>query len=127
LRHEVNSNQRRVFRQALEHAQQDVDLWIADDPFLEKWAKRLHSLLDGVLRTSSAVENINSIFKPLIHRKKHFASADSAHNFVALFVLWHNMRIFKEGLRRGKSPFQILGIDLGQEDWRILLGYPPLQ
>lgn len=127
LLHEVNSNQRGNFRKALDYAQQEADLWIASDPFLEKWTKRLHALLDGVLRTSSAVENINSIFKPLVHRKKHFASADSAHNFVALFVLWHNMRVFKEGLRRGKSPFQILGIDLGERDWRTLLGYPPLQ
>jgi hypothetical protein len=111
----------------MEYAQQEVDLWIAGDPFLEKWAKQLHALLDGVLRASSAVENINSIFKPLLHRKKHFASADSAHNFVALFVLWHNMRVFKEGLRRGKSPFQILGIDLTETDWATLLGYPPLQ
>lgn len=127
LQHEVKSNQRRDFRTALQVAQQEVDLWIAGDPFLENWAKQLHSLLDGVLRASSAVENINSIFKPLVHRKKHFASADSAHNFVALFVLWHNMRVFKEGLRRGKSPFQILGIDLAENDWRTLLGYPPLQ
>jgi len=126
LLHEVNSNQKGNFRKALDYAQQEADLWIAGDPFLEKWAKRLHSLLDGVLRTSSAVENINSIFKPLVHRKKHFAGADSAHNFVALFVLWHNMRVFKEGLRRGKSPFQILGINLGEKDWRTLLGYPPL-
>ncbi len=127
LHHEVNSNQRRNFRKVLEYAQQEADLWITGDPFLENWAKQLHSLLDGVLRASSAVENINSIFKPLVHRKKHFASADSLHNFVALFVLWHNMRIFKEGLRQGKCPFQILGIDLDEEDWRTLLGYPPLQ
>jgi hypothetical protein len=127
LHHEVNSNQRGYFRQTLDYAQQKTDLWIARDPFLEPWATRLHSLLDGVLRTSSAVENINSIFKPLVNRKKHFADANSAHNFVALFVLWHNMRVFKEGLRRGKSPFQLLGIDLGETDWRTLLGYPPLQ
>lgn len=127
LHHEVNSNQHGSFRQSLAYAQQDADLWIKGDPFLEQWANRLHALLDGVLRTSSAVENINSIFKPLVNRKKHFANADSAHNFVALFVLWHNMRVFKEGLRRGNSPFQLLGIDLGEEDWRTLLGYPPLQ
>ncbi len=126
LQHEVNNNQRRHFRAALDYAQQNLGIWIAGDPFLEKWAKQLHALLDGVLRASSAVENINSIFKPLIHRKKHFANADNAHYFVALFVLWHNTRIFKEGLRRGKSPFQILGIDLGEADWRTLLGFPPI-
>lgn len=127
LQHEVQSNQRRHLRPAMEQAQQEVALWITGDPFLETWTKQLHSLLNGVLRTSSSVENINSIFKPLVNRKKHFASTDTAHNFVALFVLWHNLRVFKEGLRRGKSPFEILGLDLGQQDWRTLLGYPPLQ
>jgi hypothetical protein len=126
LQHEVQSNQHRHFRSAMNQAHQEVDLWLAGDAFLEEWAAQLRLLLTGVLRTSSAVENINSIFKALVKRKKHFANADNAHHFVALFVLWHNLRVFKEGLRRGKSPFEILGIDLGQKDWRTLLGYPPL-
>lgn len=127
LQHEVQSNQRSHFRSAMKQAQQDVDLWLAGDPFLEEWATQLQSLLAAVLRTSSSVENVNSIFKSLVKRKKHFASADNAYNFVALFVLWHNLRIFKEGLRQGQSPFEILGLDLGEQDWRTLLGYPPLQ
>jgi len=127
LQHEVQSNQHRHFRAAMKQAQLEVDLWLAGDPFLEQWAAQLQTLLTGVLRTSSSVENINSIFKPLVNRKKHSANADNAHDFVALFALWHNLRVFKEGLRRGKSPFEILGLDLGQEDWRTLLGYPPLQ
>ncbi len=127
LQHEVQSNQHRHFRSAMKQAQLEVDLWLAGDPFLEEWATQLRSLLTGVLRTSSAVENINSIFKALLKRKKHFANPDNAHNFVALFVLWHNLRVFKEGLRRGKSPFEILGLDLAEKDWRTLLGYPPLQ
>ncbi len=126
LQHEVQSNQHRHFRSALQQAQQEIDLWLAGNPFLVQWAAQLQSLLTGVLRTSSSVENINSIFKALIKRKKHFANADNAHNFVALFVLWHNLRVFKEGLRQGKSPFEILGIDLAEKDWRTLLGYPPL-
>ncbi len=126
LQHEVQSNQRSSFRPALVQAEQDMLLWIEADPFLEQWAKQLHTLLDGVHRTSSAAENINSILKPLLARKKHFATAETAHNFIALFVLWHNMRVFKEGKRAGKSPYQILGIDLGEPDWRTLLGYPPL-
>ena len=127
LQHEVESNNKHHFRPARQYAQQERHLWIANDPFMEQWAKQLYSLLDGVLRTSSAVENINSIFKALVKRKKRFANSDYAHNFVALFALWHNTRLFKEGLRQGKSPFGILGIDLGQQDWRTLLGYPPLQ
>lgn len=127
LEHEVNSNQRRSFRPALAQAKKEMDLWVNGDPFLEQWASQLHTMLEMVQRASSAVENINSIFKPLVKRKKHFANSDTAHNFVALFVLWHNMRVFKEGKRKGKSPFEILGIDLGHKDWRTLLGYAPLQ
>jgi len=126
LQHEVHSNQQRRFRPALERADQEMLLWIAGDPFLVEWAKQLQTLLDNVQRTSSAAENINSILKPLLARKKHFATAETAHNFIALFVLWHNMRPFKEGKRKGKCPYQILGIDLGDTDWRTLLGYPPL-
>ncbi len=126
LQHEVQSNQHRSFRPALEQAEQEMRLWIEADPFLEQWAKQIHTLLDSVQRTSSAAENINSILKPLLTRKKHFATAETAHNFIALFVLWHNMRVFKEGKRAGKSPYEILGIDLAEPDWRTLLGYPPL-
>ena len=125
LQHEVQSNQHLSFRPALARAEQEMLLWIEGDPFLEQWATKLHSLLDGVQRTSSAAENINSILKPLLTRKKHFANAETAHNFIALFVLWHNMRVFKQGKRAGKSPYQILGIDLGETDWRTLLGFPP--
>jgi len=126
LQHEVQSNQHRRFRPALVRAEQEMCLWLEADPFLEQWAKQLHLLLNGVQRTSSAAENINSILKPVLTRKKHFTSAQTAHHFIALFVLWHNMRVFKEGKRAGKSPYQILGIDLGEPDWRTLLGYPPL-
>ena len=97
------------------------------DAFLEQWSVKVHTRLEWVQRASSAVENINSIFKPVVNRKKHFDHADSLYNFVALFVLWHNMRVFKEGKRKGYSPFEILGIDLGEKDWRTLLGYPLLQ
>jgi hypothetical protein len=126
LQHEVQSNQHPHFRSAMQQAQREVDLWLTHDPFLEGWAAQLRSLLTAVLRTSSAVENVNSLFKPLVKRKKHFANADNAHNFGLLFVLWHNLRVFKEGLRQGHSPFEILGLDLGEKDWRTLLGYPPL-
>jgi hypothetical protein len=126
LQHEVESMQRRRFRPALKRAEQDLALWIAGDPFLEPWSEQVHTWLEWVQRASSAVENVNSIFKPLVNRKKHFDNADTNLNFVALFALWHNLRIFKEGKRAGYSPFDILGIDLGQKDWRTLLGYPPV-
>jgi hypothetical protein len=126
LQHEVESMQRRAFRPALNRAQQELVLWIEGDAFPEPWSEQVHTSLEWVQRASSAVENINSIFKPLVNRKKHFDNADTNLNFVALFALWHNMRTFKEGKRAGYSPFEILGIDLGEKDWRTLLGYPPV-
>jgi hypothetical protein len=126
LQHEVESMQRRAFRPTLKHAKQELALWLEGDSFLEQWSEQVHLLLEWVQRTSSAAENVNSIFKPLVSRKKHFDNADTNLNFVALFALWHNTRTFKEGKRAGYSPFEILGIDPGEKDWRTLLGYPPV-
>jgi len=126
LEHEVKGMQRRAFRTAWQRAQQELAIWVAGDDFLERWCHQVHALLEWVQRTSSAAENINSILKPLLARKKHFGSAESLSHFVALFVLWHNLRVFKEGKREGHSPFDLLGIDLGEKDWRTLLGYPPV-
>jgi len=125
LQHEVHSNQRTAFRCALKRAQDDLAVWIAGDAVLEHWCAQVHTLLECVQRASSAVENVNGIFKPLVKAKKHFSNDDTYANFVALFTLWHNLRVFKEGKRQGFSPFEILGIDLGEKDWRTLLGYPP--
>ena len=127
LQHQVESMQHSAFRPTMEQAELGLAILIEGDAFLKQWSQELFMLLELVQRASSAVENINSIFKPLVARKKHFASADTAINYVALFVLWHNMRVFKEGKRKGHSPFEILGIDLGEKDWRSLLGYPPVQ
>jgi hypothetical protein len=126
LKHEVESMQRRAFRPTLKRAEQELAIWIEGDAFLEQWSHKLHTLLEWVQRASSAVENVNRIFKPLVIRKKHFDNTDTYLNFVALFTLWHNMRVFKEGKRAGYSPFDILCIDLGEKDWRTLLGYPPV-
>jgi hypothetical protein len=127
LQHEVQSMQRRAFRPSLKRADQELSTWIEGDTFLEQWSTKIHTLLEWVQRASSAVENINSIFKPLVTRKKHFDSSDTLLHFVALFVLWHNTRLFKEGKRKDHSPFEILGIDMGEQDWRTLLGHPPVQ
>jgi hypothetical protein len=127
LQHEVHSMQRRAFRPSLKRAGQELTTWIEGDTFLEQWSTNVHTLLEWVQRASSVVENINSIFKPLVTRKKHFDNSDTLLHFVALFVLWHNMRVFKEGKRKDHSPFEILGIDLGEKDWRTLLGHLPVQ
>jgi hypothetical protein len=41
--------------------------------------------------------------------------------FLWLKALHHNMKTFKQGRRKGKSPFQLLGVDFGNQDWIGLL------
>jgi hypothetical protein len=45
--------------------------------------------------------------------------------FLNLFALWFNLHPFGRGPRKGKSPYELAGIDLGTEDWLTLLGFPP--
>ena len=127
VNHAVLSLKQRGSAALRTYLESEIEAWTTGDEFLIGWIKRLLSLLEWTQRTSSAAENVNSILKPMLRRKKHFKSGLSLERFVALFVLWHNLRVFKEGKRKGKSPYSILGIDLGEKDWRTLLGYPPLQ
>ena len=39
-------------------------------------------------------------------------------------ILHQNMKTFKQGRRKGKSPFQLLGVDFGNKDWiQLMEGY----
>lgn len=87
LQHEVASMQRRAFHPSLKRAEQELATWIEGDAFLEPWRDQVHTLLEWVQRASSAAENIDSIFKPLVNRKKHFDHADSLYNFGPLCPL----------------------------------------
>lgn len=67
-------------------------------------------------RASSLVECYNSILRPIQQVKKHVTQ-----EFLWLKALHHNMKTFKQGKRKGKSPFQLLDIDFGKQDWIRLL------
>ena len=45
-------------------------------------------------------------------------------NYLNLFTLWHNMRVYQRGKRQGQSPYQRAGIQLPTDDWLELLGFP---
>jgi hypothetical protein len=57
-------------------------------------AQRLIALLDAVVRTTAASENINSILKPMLWVHRHFANRQAAQRWLNLFILRHNMRRF---------------------------------
>jgi len=76
--------------------------------------RQIYEALDRVIRASSAVECLNSILRPYISVKKHLSQG-----FLALIVLYWNMRPLKQ--RGGRTPFQLSGVDLGEDDWVALI------
>jgi len=118
------------FRQAAADAQALVGELIAADETAHHLAEGLFTILEGVIRTSCAVETVNSILQPYLWVKRHFQSRETAQNFLNLFLLWYNMHPFQRGKRQGQSPFQWAGIQVytpeGREagDWLAALGYP---
>jgi|ETNmetMinimDraft_26_1059896.scaffolds.fasta_scaffold18956_2 hypothetical protein len=63
-------------------------------------------------RASSLVECYNSILRPIQQVKKQVTQ-----EFLWLKALHHNMKSFRQGRRKGKSPFQLLGVGFGNQDW----------
>lgn len=98
---------------------------LADIPPLVALARQLSDLLDAACRTSSLVENLNGLLKQFLHNRRSFPSAQHLQNYLNLFTLWHNMRVFQRGKRQGMSPFQRAGIQMAADDWLTLLGYHP--
>ena len=125
LEHAVRHNGHAEFRKAALEAQQWLALWIEDDPSLQGLAEALLTLLERTVRTSSAAEAINSVLRPYLVRRRECTDLISRQLFLNLFVLWFNLHKFDRGPRKGKSPYEIAGIDLGTDDWLTLLGYPP--
>jgi len=118
-------NGHKQFRKAALEAEQWLAAWIEDDPQLQALAEKLLFILEKTVRTSSAAETINSVLRPYLDRRRECTDLESRQLFLNLFVLWFNMHKFERGPRKGKSPYELAGIDLGTDDWLTLLGYPP--
>jgi hypothetical protein len=74
-------------------------------------------LIGSPVRASSLVEMINSLLRRLQQIKRH-----PSQEFLYLAALHHNMKTFGSGCKRhGRSPFQILGVDFGTDNWLELL------
>jgi hypothetical protein len=85
-------------------------------PLFLKVVSEVKKLLYLPKRASSLVECFNSILRPIQQVKKQVTQ-----EFLWLKALHHNMKTFKQGKRKGKSPFQLLGVDFGSQDWIRLL------
>ena len=91
---------------------------------LEYWSRRIenfaavqkevYAALDQVVRASSAVECFNSLLRPYISVKKHLSPG-----FLALIALYWNTHPLAQ--RGSKTPLELAGVDLGDDDWVRLL------
>ena len=77
---------------------------------------RLVQQVQGILytpkRASSLVESFNSKLRTVQYVKKHVSQ-----EYLWLLAIKHNIEPFAHGKRQGHSPFELLGIDLGTNDW----------
>ena len=87
------------------------------------WAvsyERVAGVLSRVLRASSVVECMNSVWR--MHQSRH---RQLTQGLLDLKRLWWNVRPFVGGKRKKKCPYKLLGLDLPTYDlWELLQSDP---
>jgi hypothetical protein len=85
-------------------------------PGWEESYRQVSRVLKGVLRASSAVEGVNSVVR--MHQGRHRSLSQ---NLLDLKRLFWNTHGFLEGKRKGRCPYQLLGLLLPSYDpWQLL-------
>jgi hypothetical protein len=75
--------------------------------------------VDAARRSSSSIECINSLLRPVQAARKRLSG-----DFIYLWAVWHNLRPFGRGsVREGHSPAELAGIELPAKDWIDLLDF----
>ena len=69
--------------------------------------------LDGIGKSSSMVECINSILRPYLSSMKGQVSQE----FLNLFLHWHNHRRYEAGKRKGSTPWELWSGKKQEHDW----------
>jgi hypothetical protein len=94
---------------------QEVVCWkLAPD--WQKWYGEIAGTLRATVRASSAVECANSVLR--MHQSRH---RNLGQGLLDLKRLYWNTRPFRKGRRRGRCPYQILGLDLPSYDFMALI------
>lgn len=76
--------------------------------------------LRQVVRASSAVEGVNSVVRMHQGRHRHVSQ-----EMLDLKRLYWNCRVFREGKRKRRSPYELIGLKLPTSDWWKLLQMDP--
>ena len=86
------------------------------DPSWREWYRQVVAVLRGTVRASSAVECMNSILR--MHQSRHRTMTPG---MIDLKRLYWNTRVFRGGKRKGKCPYEHLGLKLASYDFWSLL------
>jgi hypothetical protein len=81
---------------------------------------KVDELLRQAVRASSAVEGVNSVVRMHQGRHRHVSQG-----MLDLKRLYWNCRAFEAGKRKGRSPYELLGLKLPTSDWWQLLQMDP--
>jgi hypothetical protein len=89
-------------------------------PQWQSAARRVEALLRQAVRASRAVEGVNRVVRRHQGRHRHVSQG-----LLKLKRLDWNGRVFREGKRKGRSPYELLGLHLPRSNWRQLLQMAP--
>jgi hypothetical protein len=82
--------------------------------------RHVDEILRHAVRASSAVECVNSVVRMHQGRHRHVSQG-----LLDLKRLYWNCRVFREGKRKGQSPYDLLGLHLPRSNWWQLLQMAP--
>jgi len=86
------------------------------DPNWLQWYRRIAGVLSQTVRASSAVECMNSVIR--MHQSRH---RNMTQGMLDLKRLYWNCRAFLGGKRKGRCPYEHLGLELsGYDFWDLL-------
>jgi hypothetical protein len=89
-------------------------------PQWQSASRCVDALLRDAVRASSAVACVNSVVR--MHQGRHRPVSQGLLDLKRLY--WH-CRVFREGKRKGKSPYALLGLHVPSSNWWQLLQMAP--
>ena len=79
--------------------------------------QEVYSRLDKIVQSSALVECINSIIRPYLNTSKNQVNQE----FLNLIMHYHNYRRYRDGVRKNKTPMEILTGKEQTKDWLAIL------
>ena len=79
--------------------------------------REVYSRLDRIVQSSAIVECINSIVRPYLNTSKNQVTQEQLN----LIMHYHNHRRYRDGVRKGKTPMEILTEKEQTKDWIEIL------